>query len=63
MPPEDCGGVWGCVDLHEAIRKPKHEENESVLEWLGGRFAPEEFAPGAATKAMKKGLPGWRSLR
>jgi hypothetical protein len=32
-----------------------------MLEWIGGRFDPEEFDAKAATKAMKKGLPDWRS--
>jgi hypothetical protein len=40
-PPEDCGGVWGYVDFLEAIRNPKHEEHESMLEWIGGRFDSE----------------------
>jgi len=62
-PPEDCGGVWGYGDFLEAIRNPKHEEHESMLEWVGGRFDPEEFDPKRATKEMKKGLPDWRSMR
>ena len=60
-PPEDCGGVWGYGDFLEAIRNPKHEEHESMLEWIGGRFDPEEFDAKEATKAMRKGLPDWRS--
>lgn len=62
-PPEDCGGVWGYGDFLEAIRNPKHEEHENMLEWIGGKFAPEKFDPSKATKAMKKGLPDWRSMR
>ena len=42
-PPEDCGGVWGYADFLEAIRDPKHEEHESMLEWIGGQFDPEAF--------------------
>ncbi len=42
-PPEDCGGVWGYADLLEAIMNPKHEEYESMMEWLGGKFDPEAF--------------------
>lgn len=62
-PPEDCGGVWGYGDFLEAIRNPKHEEHESMLEWIGGKFDPEKFDLGKATKEMKKGLPDWRSMR
>ena len=42
---------------------PKHEEHENMLEWIGGRFDPEEFDAKQATKEMKKGLPDWRSMR
>lgn len=53
-PPEDCGGVWGYDDLLEAIRNPKHEEHESMLEWIGGRFDPAAFDAKEATKAMRR---------
>ena len=62
-PPEDCGGVWGYGDFLDAIRNPEHEDHSSMMEWIGGRFDPEEFDAKQATKAMKKGLPDWRSLR
>ena len=42
-PPEDCGGMWGYGDLIEAIKDPKHENHESMLEWTGGEFDPEYF--------------------
>jgi hypothetical protein len=60
-PPEDCGGIWGYPDFVEAIQNPDHERHEELLEWVGGRFDPEEFDPAKATKAMRKGLPDWRS--
>jgi hypothetical protein len=62
-PPEDCGGVWGYDEFLEAISNPKHDEHEDMLEWIGGKFNPEEFDPKTATKKMKKGLPDWRKLR
>jgi hypothetical protein len=62
-PPEDCGGPWGYGDFLEAIRNPKHEEHESMLEWVGGAFDPEEFDSKKATKLMKKGLRDWRKSR
>lgn len=62
-PPEDCGGVWGYEDFLEAIRNPKHEEHESMKEWIGGRFDAEAFDPKKATKKMKEGLQDWRSMQ
>ncbi len=44
-PPEDCGGVHGYVDFLEAIGNSDHEEHESMLEWVGGKFYPEAFDP------------------
>jgi hypothetical protein len=61
-PPDDCGGVWGYADFLEAIGNKKHEQHEEMLEWIGGRFDPEEFDPVTATKSMKKGLPDWRRM-
>jgi len=45
-PPEDCGGVRGYEDLMAVMHDPSHEEYESTLRWLGGRFEPERFDPG-----------------
>lgn len=42
-PPEDCGGPWGYAELLATIADPAHEEHESTLRWLGGRFDPEAF--------------------
>jgi hypothetical protein len=61
-PPEDCGGIWGYPDFVEAIHNPDNERHEELLEWVGGSFDPEDFDPTKATKAMRKGLPDWRSM-
>lgn len=42
-PPEDCGGIFGYADFLEAIRDPKHEQHDEMLEWIGGEFDPEAF--------------------
>jgi hypothetical protein len=61
-PPEDCGGIWGYYDLLEAMEGPKNARHEELLEWLGGPFDPEAFDASQATKAMRGGLPDWRSM-
>jgi len=53
-PPEDCGGVWGYEELLKIISDPEHEEHENMLEWLGGKFDPEEFDPDAVTFSNPK---------
>lgn len=42
-PPEDCGGAYGYEEFLEAIRNPRHEEHENMLEWIGGSFDPDSF--------------------
>ena len=40
-PPEDCGAIWGYYKLLEAVKNPKHEEHEEMLDWLGNQFDPD----------------------
>ncbi len=61
-PPEDVGGVWGYQEFLAAIKNRKHEEHESMLEWVGGKFDPAVFESASATKAMRQGLPNWREM-
>lgn len=44
-PPEDCGGPPGYERLLETIADPSSEEYESMMEWLGGPFDPNNFDP------------------
>lgn len=53
-PPEDCGGVGGYADLLEVIKDPQHEEYESMMEWLGGRFDPEAFDVNKVNACLRK---------
>jgi hypothetical protein len=53
--------MWGYSDLVQAIRNPKHERHEELLEWVGGQFDPESFDAARTTQGMQKGLPDWRS--
>jgi len=34
---------WGYQDFLEAMNDPEHPEHESMLEWIGGEFDPEDF--------------------
>jgi hypothetical protein len=42
-PPEDVGGIWGYYQLLQVINDPNHNEHESMKQWVGGLFDPEEF--------------------
>ena len=42
-PPEDVGGSPGYAEFLAALRDPAHEEHDSMLQWVGGRFDPEYF--------------------
>lgn len=48
-PPEECGGVWGYMELLEALREPKTERHKELLEWIGDKFDPEYFDPKKVT--------------
>jgi hypothetical protein len=55
-PPEDCGGPYGYPEFLEAIAERKHERHAELLEWIGGKFDPEEFDAKTATMAMMKAV-------
>ena len=42
-PLEDCGGLWGYVDILEALEDPDNEEHEELLGWVGEDFDPKHF--------------------
>ncbi len=42
-PPDDCGGMGGYVDLCQIIKSPKNDGYDEMMDWLGGKFNPEEF--------------------
>jgi hypothetical protein len=51
-PPEDCGGMPGYREFIRTIRDPRHEEHESMLEWVGGSFDPEGFDLAAVNRGL-----------
>ncbi|MHB1469443.1 MAG: plasmid pRiA4b ORF-3 family protein [Solirubrobacteraceae bacterium] len=55
-PPEDCGGVWGYMDLRDALVDPDHERHQELLDWLGLQTAsgldPARFDVDEANRAL-----------
>lgn len=52
-PPEDCGGVYGYVQLLIALADPTHEDHDELLEWIGGTFDPTAFDLVATNVALQ----------
>ena len=50
--PEDCGGIGGYEDLLAALRDPKHEQHDEMVDWVGDDFDPEAFDLAAVNKAL-----------
>ena len=44
-PPEDCGGIHGYQELLAILRDPTHEEHDSMVQWVGGKYDPAAFSP------------------
>ena len=53
-PPEDCGGPYGYEEFLEAIKNPDHPEHDTMTEWIGGSFDPEEFDLDMVNKRLTK---------
>ena len=62
-PPEDCGGIGGYDELLETIRDPLHENYESMMEWLGGSFDPEEFDIDQVSRILRRSHQAKRPRR
>lgn len=53
-PPEDCGGTFGYMELIQTISNPKHEDYESMMEWLDGEFDPDYFNVEEVNQSLKQ---------
>ena len=42
-PPDDVGGLDGYYNFIEALKDPKHEDHEDMVEWHGEDFDPSKF--------------------
>lgn len=52
MPPEDCGGPYGYVELLAALAYPAHPQHRELTEWVGGDFDPERFDAAVADASL-----------
>jgi hypothetical protein len=58
-PPEDCGGVGGYEELLAALDDPKHEMHETLSEWIGGKFDPDNAQPRNLAKDVEALASRW----
>ena len=42
-PPEDCGGIWGYLEILDAMGDPAHPEHKNTLDLFGDSLDPEHF--------------------
>ena len=52
-PPEDCGGIWGYVNILDILKHPDHEEYKECIEWFGEEFDPKCFDKNEINKRLK----------
>jgi len=62
-PPEDCGGVYGYMNLVAILADPKHAEYADMLEWVGGPIDPEAFSIEEANARLALLIPKKRKPR
>jgi hypothetical protein len=53
-PPEDCGGIWGYMEMVEIMKDKSHEQYEDLLEWLGDELEPEAFDLNAINEELSR---------
>lgn len=55
-PPEDCGGIWGYLQICDLLKTPKSEwspDDKERMDWLS-KFNPQEFSVEKTTKELQK---------
>jgi hypothetical protein len=53
-PPDDCGGIPGYYNLLQILADPKHDEHESMMEWIGGKWDAGHFDVDEVNAALKR---------
>ncbi|MFK7797554.1 MAG: plasmid pRiA4b ORF-3 family protein [Aureispira sp.] len=62
-PPEDCGGIWGYMNLVDVMKSKKGEQYEEMLEWLGEELEPERFDIDLINKKLQSDNFGTLSIK
>jgi len=62
-PPEDCGGPWGYGDFLVTLADSSHTEHDSMIEWVGGAFDPEELSIESINEALAHRFGDLKPLR
>ena len=52
-PPEDCGGVWGYMNLLDIISDKSHPSYEEMMDWLDGKFDPQHFDVNEVNRSLQ----------
>ena len=53
-PPENCGGPPGYYALLVALADPDHQEHETMMDWVGGKYDPNAFDLDKVNRASKR---------
>jgi hypothetical protein len=53
-PPEDCGGIFGYVNLLKILKNRKHPEHKDMKAWVGGGFDAGAFDPAHVNLWLRK---------
>ena len=61
LPPLQLLQLVGYTEYLEIIVDVDDDWQKDMLRW-SGKFDPEEFDAGKATKLMQRGLPNWRNM-
>lgn len=60
-PPEDSGGIFGYLNMLEALGDSRHPDHDDQLEWVGEDFDPETVDRNAINAALAAiSVPGGR---
>lgn len=52
-PPEDCGGIYGFMDMMQKFKNKKHPEHADIAEWLGEDYNQDDFDLEAVNANLK----------